>query len=189
MKEIGSLLSMTRRNPMRRTLVALSALILFTVFPGDSWAMIELLAVFFAVVAVLIAAVSSVTAAVVKAVLLRYVIAPVNRPSLARLSAVALWEMITMSFALFLAGASLETFFVPDSPNKALLIAAFFGLAAAIQVLFGIFPNSRLIRPTPTEDPTGDNIVGRIGTAALLALITPVLVTLFVLGIGLSVAG
>lgn len=163
------------------------ALVLLLVFPQLSYAMIELMPAFFAVAIGGILIIGVFIASVLKSVIIRLMAPRENLPSFKRIAAVAFADIIIMSLASTVAFVMVQGSFVPANPHKALALVIFFLFATVIHVVIAIWPNSFLIESRAEVSSKDDMVMSGLGMAAILALLTPLVVFLLCLIVGYSI--
>jgi hypothetical protein len=167
----------------------LFALALVLVFPQRSYAMIELLPAFFVIAMGGIILSGASIASIVKTLIIRYLAVGENIPSFKRIAAVAVSDIITMSLSLTIAFTSVQAYFVPSNPHMTLVLVTFFVYATVIHVFIAILPNSFLIEPRAGRASSSERAFSRIAVAAILAFLTPLVVSSLCLIIGYSLVG
>jgi hypothetical protein len=180
---------MRRTDTMLQAFMTLSALAILLVFPEHSYAMIELLPAFFVIAIGGVILAGALIASIVKTVIIRYLAAGENLPSFKRIAAVAISDMITMSLSLTIAFASVQAYLVPANPHKTLVLVTFFIYATVLHVFIAILPNSFLIEPRAGRASSSERAFSRIAVAAILAFLTPLVVSSLCLIIGYSLVG
>ena len=173
---------------MHRILLTFLAVVLVLSLPDRSYAMIELLSVFFVVASAVLSVAGALLAAVLKTVILRYGVTGEARPSMLKVAAVAVWEALTLNISMLIALCSLEPVYVQAPGNKLLFFAAFLTNATVLQTFLALFPNYWLMQSTDHYSVGSNSTAHRVGMATLLSLVSPLVATAIVLGLGLSVS-
>ena len=140
------------------------------------YAMIDLMGWFIAGVAVVTVFIGAVIAALIKPAVLA--IRGANRASWGAMCGVALVDMITMALALLLSSLGMERYFQMMKGHSWGLIVSALGLASLVHIMFAALPNALLVRTAGDRDPAA-----RMGTGALLASFTPLIVSMMFLSL------
>jgi hypothetical protein len=149
----------------------------------------DLLPAFFAIAAVVVAGAGAFVGAVIKSIVINFVMPATGRPRLVKVAGVAAWETLAISLAFLLAVTFLEPRLIPGSQEKGLFIAALFGYVIAISFLLILFPNCSLLRSRRSGNCADEALPCRMWMAAVLSLIAPLVTAAIALGLGLSFAG